>query len=72
MQRPWPESERYGRRPAKVAFSRIRPVHRGLPRQKQANVEEQVRTLIALTSELSRGGDISFPHETSMFAYRKL
>lgn len=43
-----------------------------LPQQKQAEVEKQVRALIARTPELSKGGDISFPYETSMFAYRKL
>lgn len=41
-----------------------------LPPEQQADAEEQVRALIARTPELAKGGDISLPYETSMFAYR--
>lgn len=34
--------------------------------------EQQVKALIARTADLAKGGAISFPYETSMFAYRKL
>lgn len=43
-----------------------------LPQRQQADIEEQVRALIARTPELAKGGDISFPYKTSMFAYRKI
>lgn len=42
-----------------------------LPPEQQADAEERVRALIARTPELAKGGEISFPYETSMFAYRK-
>lgn len=43
-----------------------------LPQQQQAHVEDQVRALIARTPELSKGGEVSFPYQTSMFTYRKI
>jgi SAM-dependent methyltransferase len=44
----------------------------GLPAAERAEVEREVRNLIDRTPELSGGGDVEFPYETSMFAYRKV
>jgi SAM-dependent methyltransferase len=44
----------------------------GLPAEQRNEVESEVRALIARTPELAGGGEIAFPYETSMFAYRKI
>ncbi len=44
----------------------------GLPEEQRSEVENEVRALIARTPELAKGGEIAFPYETSMFAYRKV
>lgn len=43
----------------------------GLPADRRAQVERQVRALIARTPELTGDGAVAFPYETSMYAYRK-
>lgn len=43
----------------------------GLPAERRKAIEQEVRALIARTPELSKAGEIAFPYETSMFAYRK-
>lgn len=44
----------------------------GLPAQERAGVEREVRALIARTPELADDGDVTFPYETRMVAYRRL
>jgi len=44
----------------------------GLPADQRAEVEQEVKALIARTPALARGGELSFPYETSMFAFRKV
>jgi hypothetical protein len=44
----------------------------GLPEEQRSEVENEVRELIAHTPELAKDGEIAFPYETSMFAYRKV
>jgi len=43
-----------------------------LPPDQRAEVERQVRALIARTPELAGDAEVSFPYETTMLAYRKL
>lgn len=43
----------------------------GLPADQRSEVEDEVRALIGRTPELARGGEVAFPYETSMYAYRK-
>lgn len=42
-----------------------------LPDNERAEVEREVRKLIAQTPELADGKPVSFPYETSMYAYRR-
>ncbi|WP_395336176.1 class I SAM-dependent methyltransferase [Novosphingobium sp. BL-8H] len=42
----------------------------GLPSEERADVEREVRDLIARTPELMGHREIAFPYETSMYAYR--
>lgn len=44
----------------------------GLPADERAEVEREVRGLIARTPELASGRDVAFPYQTSMYAYRRL
>lgn len=44
----------------------------GLPADRRDEVAREVKTLIARTPELAHGGDVAFPYETSMYAYRKV
>lgn len=44
----------------------------GLPADQRDEVEREVRALIARTPELARKGEVAFPYETSMFAYRRI
>jgi SAM-dependent methyltransferase len=44
----------------------------GLPETERVEVEREVRRLIAGTPELAGGGDVAFPYETSMYAYRRV
>lgn len=43
-----------------------------LPSELQAEVERDVRALIANTPELAGATEIAFPYETAMFAFRKV
>jgi SAM-dependent methyltransferase len=43
----------------------------GLPADQRNEVEDEVRAFIARTPELAQGGEVAFPYETSMYAYRK-
>jgi len=44
----------------------------GLPADRRRAVEQEVRAFIAETPELAHGGEVVFPYETSMYAYRKV
>ena len=43
----------------------------GLPAEQRDEVERDIRAFIARTPELAGGGEIAFPYETSMYAYRR-
>jgi SAM-dependent methyltransferase len=43
-----------------------------LPAEQRAQVEREARALIARTPELAGPGEVAFPYETRMFAYRKV
>lgn len=43
-----------------------------LPERDRLDVEREVRSLIAQTHELADGKQVSFPYETSMYAYRRI
>jgi len=43
----------------------------GLDAERRGEIEREVEALIARTPELARGGEIAFPYETSMYAYRR-
>jgi len=44
----------------------------GLPAHERAEVEQEVRALIARTPELAGGKQVAFPYETSMYGYRRI
>jgi len=44
----------------------------GLPADERAEVEREVRALIARTPELAGGKQVAFPYMTSMHAYRRI
>ena len=44
----------------------------GLPAEQRDVVAQEVNALIARTPELSHGGDVAFPYETCMVAYRRV
>lgn len=44
----------------------------GLPIEQQKQVEREVRALVDRTPELANGSEVTFPYQTSMFAYRKV
>jgi len=44
----------------------------GLPAIERHAVKREVQNLIEGTPELSGGGEVAFPYETSMFAYRAI
>ncbi|HEX2890235.1 class I SAM-dependent methyltransferase [Vineibacter terrae] len=43
-----------------------------LPPEQHAAVARQLRSLIAATPSLASAGDVTFPYDTAMFAYRKV